>query len=186
MGVQLGHRGRGDGVADGWDVTEPTACPGAGATRARLRQAPRVIVARPGGHERQLLETALERDGFATVSAEDGVGALETICAVGPDVIVADLDLMPLDGLGLCRVIRTLRAHADLPVLVLTGAGPPNHARVLMMRRIGRVQVMQKPVDGAFVAAAVSAILGIVPVALPVAAPHRRSARAVEAVGGRR
>ena len=85
------------------------------------------------------------------------------ICAVGPDVIIADLDGRDLDGLVLCRVLRSLAAHAMLPVLVLTNAASED-ARARAMAALGNVRVMRKPAIPVLVLAAVAEMLNIVPV----------------------
>jgi DNA-binding response OmpR family regulator len=112
------------------------------------------------------MEIALERDGCDVVPASDGVAALELLCEVGPDVIIADLDGRDLDGLLLCQVRGSLRAHATLPVLVLTEAGPDTHparARV----SLDNVRIIQKPVDPATIATAVSQMTRMAPARLP-------------------
>jgi CheY-like chemotaxis protein len=94
------------------------------------------------------------------VPADDGVAALELVCAVGPDAIIADLDGRHLDGLVLCQVLRGLRAYAGLPVLVLTTARG-NAARARTLRSLDGVGVMQKPVGSDAVARALSEMISI-------------------------
>jgi CheY-like chemotaxis protein len=148
-------------VGDQREPQELTHCPGAGARRAGLGGPSCVVVAQIGGEERQVLEATLEQGGFNVVPADDGVAALELVCAVGPDAIIADLDGCDLDGLVLCQVLRGLRAHAKLPVLVLTTAHV-NTARSQKMRDLGAVRVMHKPVRFAAVAGALSEMVNIV------------------------
>lgn len=119
-------------------------------------------MARVGGNDRHLLESALQRGGFDVVPSTDGVAALEMVCARGPDVIIADLDGNDLDGLVLCRVLRNLSAHATLPVLVLTAAG--SHGSLARdVGRLGNVRVIQKPARHAAVVAAASEMIRFVP-----------------------
>ena len=91
------------------------------------------------------------------------MAALEMICAVGPDVIVTDLDGRDLDGFVLCRVLRGLAAHFMLPVLVLTNKAAGD-AGALAMAALGNVRVMRKPAMPVLVVAAVAEMLNIVPV----------------------
>jgi DNA-binding response OmpR family regulator len=114
-----------------------------------------------GGEERQVLEATLAEGGFNVVPADDGLAALELVCAVGPDAIIADLDGCGLDGVVLCHVLRGLRAHARVPVLVLTTANG-NAARARMVRGLGGVRVMHKPVRFAAVARALSEMISTV------------------------
>jgi DNA-binding response OmpR family regulator len=85
--------------------------------------------------------SALQRGGFYVTPASDGARALELLCQVGPDVIIADLDGRDLDGLLLCRVLRSLHAHAMLPVLVLTTASS-NDARTRQMLTLSNVRLL--------------------------------------------
>jgi OmpR family response regulator RpaB len=67
-----------------------------------------------------LVRTYLEREGFAVVEANDGVAALDAIAAHNPQLVVLDLMLPELDGVG---VLHRVRAQSDLPVLMLSARG---------------------------------------------------------------
>ncbi|MEY4008158.1 MAG: hypothetical protein RLZZ467_1225 [Gemmatimonadota bacterium] len=64
------------------------------------------------------IQRALEFEGHEVRTAEDGVLALEAIAAETPDLIVLDVSMPRLDGLGVCRRVRT--DGIDVPILVLT------------------------------------------------------------------
>nr|WP_232303926.1 response regulator transcription factor [Pseudofrankia sp. DC12] len=59
----------------------------------------------------------LEREGFSVVSAADGESALRAARADVPDVVVLDLMLPGIDGIEVCRVLRTF---TDAYVIMLT------------------------------------------------------------------
>ncbi|HCM17078.1 MAG TPA: DNA-binding response regulator [Firmicutes bacterium] len=59
----------------------------------------------------------LEREGFQTFSAYNGIDGLEAIQTVKPDLIVLDLMLPGLDGLEICRRVRK---SEDIPIIMLT------------------------------------------------------------------
>jgi DNA-binding response OmpR family regulator len=67
-----------------------------------------------------LVRTYLERDGFAVVEARDGIGALDAVATHDPQLIVLDLMLPELDGLG---VMRRVRQRSDVPILMLSARG---------------------------------------------------------------
>jgi DNA-binding response OmpR family regulator len=67
-----------------------------------------------------LVRTYLERDGFPVVEARDGLGALRAIEAHAPQLVVLDLMLPELDGLG---VMRRVRRQSDVPILMLSARG---------------------------------------------------------------
>jgi two-component system response regulator RegX3 len=70
--------------------------------------------------EESLVETIrynLEREGFATASATDGLAALEAFRAERPDLVLLDLMLPALSGLD---VVRAIRAESSVPVIMVT------------------------------------------------------------------
>lgn len=67
-----------------------------------------------------LVRTYLEREGFAVVEARDGLAALAAAEAHAPQLVVLDLMLPELDGIG---VLKRLRASSAVPVLMLSARG---------------------------------------------------------------
>lgn len=65
-----------------------------------------------------LLSGHLRKRGYDVDVAEDGVAALELIEKNVPDVLITDLAMPRLDGLGLLRTLS--QTHPDLPAIVLT------------------------------------------------------------------
>jgi len=66
------------------------------------------------------LTLALERDGFEVSRYATGRAGLEGILESPPDLVLLDLNLPDLDGLGVCREIRGTTAVSDLPIIILT------------------------------------------------------------------
>ena len=92
---------------------------------------------------RRATAPALGRRGFAVSEAADGAEALAAIRREPPDVVVLDLKMPGLDGIGVLQEIR--RLSATLPVLILTGHGSLDSA--LSGIRLEIVDFLQKPVD---------------------------------------
>jgi two-component system response regulator MprA len=66
----------------------------------------------------QSLERALRREGYDVGTANDGEAALAVVESQRPDALVLDVSMPKLDGLSVCR---RLRSQGDrTPVLVLT------------------------------------------------------------------
>lgn len=76
-----------------------------------------VLVVDDEARLRELLRGYLEQAGFGVLLAADGVTALELVRSRTPDLIVLDLNLPGLDGLEVCRQVRTF---SDSYVLMLT------------------------------------------------------------------
>lgn len=67
-----------------------------------------------------LVEHYLKKDGFRSETISDGQRALERIRRQPPDLLVLDLMLPGMDGLELCRVLRSEPATKRLPIIMLT------------------------------------------------------------------
>jgi two-component system OmpR family response regulator len=70
--------------------------------------------------DRNLLEVLkynLAKEGYAVVTATDGVQALDVARSEKPDLIVLDIMLPKLDGFEVCRI---LRREMTAPILMLT------------------------------------------------------------------
>lgn len=65
----------------------------------------------------RVLGSYLERDGFETTLRHDGLSAVAAARDVDPDVVILDLGLPTLDGIEVCRQIRTF---SDAYVVMLT------------------------------------------------------------------
>lgn len=65
---------------------------------------------------RQLLKDYFELQGYYVMLGCNGVEAVEK-AALGPDIILLDINMPEMDGLQVCRRIRT---HVSCPILFLT------------------------------------------------------------------
>ena len=64
-----------------------------------------------------LVKMYLERDGHSVLTAYDGLAALRTFREQQPHLVVLDVMLPGLDGVEICR---TLRSESDVPIIMLT------------------------------------------------------------------
>jgi len=83
-------------------------------------QPPRILVVDDEAPIRELVRGYLEREGFEVEAATDGLAAVDAVRASAPDVVVLDVMLPGLDGIEVCRRIRTF---SDAYVLMLTARG---------------------------------------------------------------
>jgi len=67
-----------------------------------------------------VLAFTLRRAGFETLVVHDGLAAIATWEKESPDLVVLDLNLPKLDGLGVCRHIR---AQGKTPIIMLSVRG---------------------------------------------------------------
>jgi two-component system OmpR family response regulator len=80
----------------------------------------RILIADDEEHIRDVVQYALERDGYQVETAADGRVALERIEQGGIDLIVLDVLMPELDGLSLCRMVRR---QGDVPIIFLSSRG---------------------------------------------------------------
>ncbi len=67
---------------------------------------------------RESLERALELDGYRVTAVSDGVQALAEVRRWAPDLVLLDVMMPGVDGLGVCRVMRA--DGMQVPILMLT------------------------------------------------------------------
>lgn len=75
------------------------------------------------------LRALLEPRGFQVERVDEPERFWERLEAVSPDIAVIDFDMPRINGLELCRAIRSDPAHAGLPVLILTAYREPELLR---------------------------------------------------------
>jgi two-component system response regulator MprA len=80
----------------------------------------RILVVEDDGRLAGTLERVLEAEGHDVEVAVDGLEALRMAREHPPDLVVLDVMLPGLDGIGVCR---RLRATAQFPILLLTALG---------------------------------------------------------------
>lgn len=95
---------------------DPRAGEPLGGDRSASR-ALRVLVVEDDAAISQLVQRYLDREGFAAEVAVDGESALGLVRDHRPDVIVLDLMLPDMDGVEVCRQLRTF---SDAYVIMLT------------------------------------------------------------------
>lgn len=78
----------------------------------------RILVVDDDRAVRESLRRSLSFNGYAVELAQDGQEALERITSDRPDAVVLDVMMPRMDGLQVCRHLRS--TGDDLPILVLT------------------------------------------------------------------
>lgn len=91
---------------------------------------PRILVAEDSITSRMLLQAILESAGYRVTTAVDGADAWARLQAARFDLLVSDIEMPQLDGIGLTERVRADAALSALPVvLVTTLASPADRAR---------------------------------------------------------
>ena len=101
-----------------------------------------------------LVGSYLERDGFEVTVSHDGARAVTEAREIDPDVIVLDLGLPGMDGLEVCRQVRTF---SDAYVVILTARS--DEVDTLIGLSVGADDYMTKPFSPRELMARVQAML---------------------------
>lgn len=102
----------------------------------------------------RLVAGYLERDGFETVVCHDGLQAVDVLRDVDPDLVVLDLGLPGLDGVEVCRRLRTF---SDCYVVMLTARA--DEVDTLVGLSVGADDYMTKPFSPRELVARVGALM---------------------------
>ena len=106
---------------------------------------------------RLMLRTALKSEGYSIREAGDGREALDAIERELPDVMILDLSMPVLDGMGVLRELAALRRGDKPRVIVLTAYGSIPAA--VQATRLGAMDFIEKPASPDEVRESVKAVL---------------------------
>jgi two-component system, cell cycle response regulator DivK len=111
------------------------------ANRPRLT----IMVVEDYDDTRYLLKRVLEKKGYQVLEAINGQEAIEIAQREPPDLILMDLDLPILDGIGATQYLRQQSATKRVPIVAVT-AYPMSYTRVKAFAK-GCDDYLSKPID---------------------------------------
>ena len=105
----------------------------------------------------RLIAYALQIEGYQIVTASTGMEGLRKVQSENPDLAILDLMLPDINGVEICKQLRSQPETADLPIMVLS-------ARVQVADKVRALQAgadeyVSKPVDSDELVARVKALL---------------------------
>ena len=114
----------------------------------------RVLVVEDDETVADVVTRYLEREGYTVETVRDGRAALDRSDARLPDLVVLDIMLPGIDGLEVCR---RLRSRAPVPVVMLTARG--NEEDRVLGLELGADDYVAKPFSPRELTARVKAVL---------------------------
>src|SRR5450830_1823604 len=106
----------------------------------------------------QMVSEYLAQSGFVVSHAGDGQTGLADLQSDPPDLVILDLMLPDMDGLEVCRRIRSLPGTlAQIPILMLTAKGDPMD-RIIGLE-MGADDYLPKPFEPRELLARIRAVL---------------------------
>jgi len=105
----------------------------------------------------EVLSFNLRREGFDVVGASSGGAGLQAVARESPDLVLLDLLLPGVDGLDVCRRLRSQPETARIPVIMVTAKS--EESDVVLGLGVGADDYIQKPFSPRELVARVKAVL---------------------------
>jgi DNA-binding response OmpR family regulator len=94
---------------------------------------------------RLMLRTTLQSVGYTILEASNGREALDIIDKRHPDVMVLDLSMPQLDGMGVLTELKNVRPDKKPRIVILTAYGSISAA--VRAIRLGAIDFLEKPIS---------------------------------------
>jgi CheY-like chemotaxis protein len=104
----------------------------------------KILVVEDDPDARELLRSILTLAGLNVVLATDGQEGLERAREVSPDLVITDISMPRLDGLGLIRRLREVPGLVNIPILAITSYGMEKAMDAI---RTGANRALARPVQ---------------------------------------
>ena len=111
--------------------------------RAEVKQT--ILIAEDSNDGREMMRMLLGLKGYEVLTAENGVRAVEVALTGHPDLILLDLELPRLDGLGVVRILRSHREFRATPIIIVSGHDPAGYRQPAI--DAGCSDYLPKPID---------------------------------------
>jgi two-component system alkaline phosphatase synthesis response regulator PhoP len=105
----------------------------------------------------EVMRYNLAREGFRVVTARDGTAGLRTIRSESPALVVLDLMLPGLDGIELCRRLKSDTVTRSIPIIMATAKG--EESDIVLGLGVGADDYVAKPFSPKELVARVRAVL---------------------------
>ena len=124
-----------------------------------MRQPPLILIADDNEANRDILGRRLEANGYDLVMANDGEEALACARAKLPDLILLDIMMPKMDGLEVCRQLKSDKSLPFIPIILVTARTDTQD--IVTGLDVGGDEYVTKPVDQAALVARVRSALRI-------------------------
>lgn len=129
-----------------------------------------VLIAEDDVANRVLLSRLLERGGYRSIAVGDGRDALRAAVDEHPALLLLDVGLPGLDGLDVCRRLRSDPRTVALPIILVTGRTAGHE--VVAGLDAGADDFVRKPYDEAELMARIRSVLRLARVTAEMVGAH--------------
>jgi adenylate cyclase len=124
-----------------------------------MNHPPRVLIVDDNEVNRDIIVARLEAHGYETLQAADGQEALTAVAQHRPDLVLLDVMMPNIDGIEVCRRLKSDAAFPFLPVILVTAK--VDSKDVVAGLDAGADEYLTKPIDQAALVARVKSVLRI-------------------------
>jgi two-component system cell cycle response regulator DivK len=117
----------------------------------------KILIAEDRPSSRELIRTVLEGCGYIVAEASDGRQAVEVAKRENPDLLIVDLQMPTLDGLGVLAELRQDERFADVPIVALTASAMQGDRERAL--EAGFTEYITKPVNLRFLREEITRLL---------------------------
>ena len=122
-----------------------------------MHNPPQILVVDDNPTNRDILETRLKANGYEVIQAGDGEEALAVAQAKHPDLLLLDIMMPKLDGIEVCRRLKSDPDLPFMPIVLVTARADTED--VIAGLDAGADEYLTKPVDQKALVARVAALL---------------------------
>jgi DNA-binding response OmpR family regulator len=117
----------------------------------------RILVVDDSPTIRKVVSAILERAGFTSLLACDGVDALDVLTRANVDLVLLDFVMPRMNGFQFCREIRAKKHFSDVPIVLMSAKG--DKIRGQFLQQTGAIDAITKPFDARGLVAVVEGAL---------------------------
>ena len=105
----------------------------------------------------EVLRYNLSREGYAVETSNNGLDGINRVRSSLPDLVLLDLLLPGIDGLEVCRRLKSHRTTGNVPIIMLTAKG--EESDIVLGLELGADDYITKPFSPREVLARIRAVL---------------------------
>jgi chemosensory pili system protein ChpA (sensor histidine kinase/response regulator) len=124
-------------------VAAPPPPPVVAPAPAVVARLPIVLVVDDSLTVRKITSRLLDREGYKSLTAKDGIDALQVLSDVNPDLILLDIEMPRMDGFEFAKTLKADNRQNMIPIIMITSRTAEKHRNHAM--EIGVNEYIGKP-----------------------------------------